>query len=375
LLAKKATNIELKRINRNNVYRAVLTQKETSKQEIAYQLKLSLPTVTQNLNELMTRGLIEEKGTFQSTGGRKAKIISSKPAARVALGLDITQNHINLVLVDLAATVLDSLRIRIPFVAEESYFLTVKKSIQDMTRQAGVMPNHVLGMGVSLPAIIGSDDRTVKYAPLLHSPADLYKKMAPYIDYPYHFINDANAGGFAELYCGNASENFIYLQLSNSVGGSIIMDGKLYYGDGCRGGEFGHSTLVPGGRPCYCGKIGCVDSYCSALLLSNVTGGNLEKFFEKVQEKDETCLRVWEEYLKYLVIEVNNLRVSFDCNVVLGGYVGRYLEPYREEIRKRLSEQCTFATDGSYLQTTCLNAEASALGAALCYVNEFISQV
>lgn len=375
MLEKKATNIELKRINRNNVYRTVLEQRETSKQEIAYQLKLSLPTVTQNLNELMMRGLIQEKGTFQSTGGRKAKIISSNPTARVALGLDITQNHVNLVLVDLASTVLDAVRIRIPFKIEESYFATIKKMIQDMTRKAGVMPNHILGVGVSLPAIIGEDNKTVKYAPLLDSPSDLYEKMAPYIDYSYHFINDANAGGFAELYCGNTNENFLYLQLSNSVGGSIIMDGKLYYGDRCQGGEFGHSTLVPDGRPCYCGKIGCVDSYCSALLLSNVTGGNLDKFFERLRENDESCRRAWEEYLKYLVIVINNLRVSFDCDVVLGGYVGRYLEPYKKEIQKRLMEQCTFATDGSYLRITCLNAEASALGAALCYINEFISQV
>ena len=375
MLEKKATNIELKRINRNNVYRAVLAQKETSKQEIAYQLKLSLPTVTQNLNELMTRGLIQEKGTFQSTGGRKARIISSNPTARVALGLDITQNHINLVLVDLASNVLDAIRIRAPFSVEENYFMTIRKMIHDMTKQAGILPNHILGVGVSLPAIIGEDNRTVKYAPLLNSPSDLYEKMSPYIGYPYHFINDANAGGFAELYCGNTSENFLYLQLSNSVGGSIIMDGKLYYGDGCRGGEFGHSTLVPDGRPCYCGKIGCVDSYCSALLLSNMTGGNLEKFFVKLHEGDEGCKRVWEEYLKYLVIVINNLRVSFDCDVILGGYVGRYLEPYKEEIQKRLIEQCTFATDGSYLRITCLNAEASALGAALCYINEFISQV
>ena len=136
MLEKKATNIELKRINRNNVYRTVLEQRETSKQEIAYQLKLSLPTVTQNLNELMMRGLIQEKGTFQSTGGRKAKIISSNPTARVALGLDITQNHVNLVLVDLASTVLDAVRIRIPFKIEESYFATIKKMIQDMTRES-----------------------------------------------------------------------------------------------------------------------------------------------------------------------------------------------------------------------------------------------
>ena len=97
-MLSKATNIEIKKINRNNIYRIVLAKENTSKQEIAYQLNISIPTVSQNLNELIEEGLVKENGSFQSTGGRKAKIISSNPAARVALGLDITPNHVNLVM-------------------------------------------------------------------------------------------------------------------------------------------------------------------------------------------------------------------------------------------------------------------------------------
>ena len=58
----KATNIEIKKINRNNIYRIVLAKENTSKQEIAYQLKISIPTVTQNLNELIDMGLARENG-------------------------------------------------------------------------------------------------------------------------------------------------------------------------------------------------------------------------------------------------------------------------------------------------------------------------
>ena len=61
--------------------------------------------------------------------------------------------------------------------------------------------------------------------------------------------------------------------------------------------------------------------------------------------------------------------------MVLGGYVGRYLEPYLDEIKKRVAERCNFETDGSYLHVTQLDTEASALGAALCYINEFVKEV
>lgn len=371
----KATNIELKRINRNIIYQKVIALKKTSKQEISQQLNLSLPTVTQNLKELMESELVEERGTFKSTGGRKAGIISSLPNARVALGIDITKNHVNMVIVNLEGKVLRSVRESIPFRADEEYFKVLKRMIDDMVRYVNVMPNRILGAGISLPAIVDNDAKTLTYAPLLNASPNLYEKLKQYIEYPYRFINDANAGAFAELYGGLTGKNTIYLLLSNSVGGAIIMDGKLYYGEECRGGEFGHMTIVPDGRPCYCGKNGCVDSYCSALILANAAGGRLETFFQKLRDGDVKCKEIWEEYLHYLVIAVNNLQVSFNCDVVLGGYVGRYLEPYLDEIKKRVAERCNFETDGSYLHVTQLDTEASALGAALCYINEFVKEV
>ena len=69
----KATNIELKRINRNNIYRTVIAQKKTSKQEIAYQLNLSLPTVTQNLNELWRSALWRRRGLSNPQAGERRR--------------------------------------------------------------------------------------------------------------------------------------------------------------------------------------------------------------------------------------------------------------------------------------------------------------
>lgn len=371
----KATNIEIKKINRNNIYRIVLAKENTSKQEIAYQLNISIPTVSQNLNELIETGLVKENGTFQSTGGRKAKIISSNPTARAALGVDITPNHVNLAMVNLTSSVLKSQRYRLPFQRGKGYYTALEKLIYDMVKSSRVPSEHILGVGISLPAIIGADKKSVSYAPLFADMTGLYEELAPYIQYPYHFMNDANAGGFAEFYDNASSHNVLYLSLSNSVGGAVFMDGKLYYGEDMRSGEFGHMTLVPGGRRCYCGNEGCVDSYCSALRLSDVTDGNLELFFERLEAGDSECRTAWEEYLHYLVIVINNLNVSFDCEVLLGGYVGRYLGPYLEEIRELVVKRCNFHINPLSIQVSRLNEEASAMGAALCYIDEFISRI
>ena len=72
-MLSKATNIEIKKINRNNIYRIVLAKENISKQEIAYQLHISIPTVSQNLNELIEYGLVGRTGPFSPQAEEKQR--------------------------------------------------------------------------------------------------------------------------------------------------------------------------------------------------------------------------------------------------------------------------------------------------------------
>ena len=69
-----------------------------------------------------------------------------------------------------------------------------------------------------------------------------------------------------------------------------VIAGKLLPGDAFRCGEAGHMTLIPDGKPCYCGKTGCVDAYCSARLLSDLSGGRLEDSFSDFSRTPRTIV-------------------------------------------------------------------------------------
>lgn len=88
---KQTTNIEVKKNNRNRVFRYICSHDMISNPDIAYELKMSLPTVTQMTKELIDKGLIEEAGILKSTGGRRAKALSVLKNVRQAVGLDITK--------------------------------------------------------------------------------------------------------------------------------------------------------------------------------------------------------------------------------------------------------------------------------------------
>ena len=64
-----------------------------------------------------------------------------------------------------------------------------------------------------------------------------------------------------------------------------------------------------------------------------------------------------------------------DCDVVLGGYVGGYMEKYLDELRRMVSERSTFETDGSFIKTCFFKHESSAVGAALYFVDKFIDEI
>ncbi len=73
---------QIKEINRVNVINAIRNNKETTKHEVSRLLKLSIPTVTSNINKLIKEGFVYESGVAESTGGRKPVLLSFNENAR-----------------------------------------------------------------------------------------------------------------------------------------------------------------------------------------------------------------------------------------------------------------------------------------------------
>ncbi len=375
MAAGRVNSIEVKKINRNAIYNFLYMRDPISIQEIAYKLNMSLPTVTQNIKELNERGLVIEAGQFESTGGRKAKAITYNSTAKYAIGLDITKNHVGIVIIDLSAKVIKTLRSQFPFQNSKEYFKGVGDLVSNFVSESKIDSKSILGVGIALPAILSDDDRSVSYAQVIDFERGNIESFQEFIPYKCTFSNDANAAGFAEMWGYNTNESVVYLSLNNSVGGSIIIGKNIYNGQNQRGGEFGHMTIVPGGKTCYCGQKGCVDAYCSAKILSDSTNGNIAEFFKLLKQGKELQQSIWEEYVSHLVVAINNLRMLFDCKVILGGYAGAYMDEYLEELRERVSKINTFEPNGAYLDVCKYKLETTAVGAALLHIEEFIKNI
>ena len=373
--AARSMGQELKRKNRNDIYQLLRRSHELSRQDIVRELQLSLPTVTQNINSLLADGLIAETGSVGNTGGRRAAVYSYVRSARLAIGLDITRHVVTAVAVDLDGQVVGKLQRRREFRLDRDYYASLGGVVREMAAKAGLTANRILGVGLAVPGLITADHQTVSYGKILDFTGATCATLAQDIPYPSALYNDADAAGYAEIWAAKDIQNAFYIMLSNNIGGAVLINNQVYAGENLRSGEIGHLTIQPDGLACYCGQKGCVEAYCNALVLASHTGDDLARFFRELRDGRSDLQTIWQKYLRHLAIAVNNLRILFDCAVILGGYVGEYMDDYLPDLRALVVERSTFDTNADYLQACRYKIEGSAAGAALPFISAFIDAV
>ena len=199
---------------------------------------------------------------------------------------------------------------------------------------------------------------------------DLAAMFHDHLDVPVVVSNDANAAAYGELVYGGAKgmKHFVMFTLGTGVGSGIVVDGKLVHGKTGGAGELGHAILIPEGRPCGCGRKGCLETYTSATGIRRTALEMMEASpdydgaLRKVDPKELTsktvgdaakygdplAIKVFEKTGYWLGIALANA-VAFsgpEAIFLMGGPVKAgeiLLKPTRESFKKHLC----FVYDGS----------------------------
>jgi predicted NBD/HSP70 family sugar kinase len=70
---------------------------------------------------------------------------------------------------------------------------------------------------------------------------------------------------------GIAGKMVFGIIMGTGVGGGLVFNGKIWSGHHGIAGEWGHNFLDESGGPCYCGKIGCVETVIPVLHSRGIT--------------------------------------------------------------------------------------------------------
>lgn len=361
-----------KRTNKLRIAKYISLKGTTSKAELAQALNLSMPTVLQNVSSLLQSGIAVEDGEYQSTGGRRAKALSIAKDAGYVVGVDISRHHVNLVLVNTRKEMLKFERVKKAYTNNFEFYEWMGFKISEFITKNDTDTQKIIGVGISIPGVINREQKHIIRSHVLGVDNVSFQILESYLPYPFEIDNDANSAAYAEWMPD--TQNAVYLSLNTTVGGAFYLNGELVPGENFKSAEFGHMIIEKDGRTCYCGKKGCVDSYCGTKILQDRTDGNLELFFKKLQQGNTEFLSIWDEYLEYLAITITNLRMAFDCDIILGGYLGGYLNDYQTELNKKVLQYNNFDLDTAYIHTGKYKLSASAYGVTMKFIESFLEE-
>lgn len=186
----------------------------------------------------------------------------------LVIGLDLGGTNSVFGIVDRAGKVLATTSIKTQdFLDVETYVDESVKALMQIVNQVGGI-EYIRAMGIGAPSA-NYYKGTIEHAANLawaKGVVPLADMFAERLGIPVAITNDANAAAMGEMKYGVAvgMKNFVELTLGTGVGSGIVANGQLLYGCDGFAGELGHMVVNPNGRPCGCGRRGCLETYCSA---------------------------------------------------------------------------------------------------------------
>jgi glucokinase len=145
----------------------------------------------------------------------------------------------------------------------------IENTIAELVRALST-DHAVEAVGVGAAGFIDSERSTVLFAPnLAWRDEPLKADLERLVGLPVVIENDANAAAWGEFMFGAGADvdDLLLVTVGTGVGGGIVLDGKLHRGAFGVAAEIGHMRVVPNGRRCGCGNLGCWEQYASGTAL------------------------------------------------------------------------------------------------------------
>lgn len=203
---------------------------------------------------------------------------------------------------------------------------------------------------------------------------------------PAYCENDGQAYALAEMVFGSCTDvkDFLFVNVSNGIGGAIVSGGRLLGGKSNFAGEFGHCNLVENGRLCNCGQKGCLETYAAAAGIAKnyaELGGAPDEngqlaqcklIAERARAGEEKALKVFEMEGRYLgriiAVAVNLLNPA---KIVIGGGVSLAFDLFQDSLVRTVREQIyAYANSDFEIIPTPLGYEAGLYSAAAIAITQ-----
>jgi len=216
--------------NQLAVLSTIFSMGTTSRSELARTLKLSKPSVSDNLIPLLEMGIVKEPDP-DHLGGCKPRLVQFNHKFRYMIALDLHYDDPIFALGDLNGEIIDRLSIKVANNApSQARISLILNGIQLLMHANNIQPDLLAAIAISAPGIY-TNNTLLTYANKQHANLDM-EALLQVLRENFHtdvfFQNDAKAAAIGELNIGvgQGAENLVYIRCGLGIGAGIVLDGK-----------------------------------------------------------------------------------------------------------------------------------------------------
>ncbi len=333
---------DLRTSNRSRALWEIFLHGPLTRQDVGREAELSAATVSNLVAALEAEGVVAEVGLEDSNGGRPRGLLQVNPGFGYVIGVDVGESAVLVELFDFALAPLAShaSAARLTGLGPVDAAERISDGIEAVIAEAGVARADILGVGVAVPGIVEHAGGAVVHGQSTGWDAvPLEAMLTERVALPVDVDNGAVALGQAEKWFGAArgTDNAVIVLLGIGVGTAIISNGQVFRGATSSAGEWGHTTVMVGGRTCRCGSAGCLEAYVGARAIADrfdeLTGrtgkGEPADRIAAIiarRDADQSAARVLAETVTILGAGIASLvNLVNPERVVIGGWLGRAL--------------------------------------------------
>lgn len=370
---KKATHQQTKLHNRDLVLSTIFGRRTVSRAEIARITGLTRTTVSDAVASLLRGGLIEEVGFGSSLGGKNPILLSVVSDSRYLIGLNLAQNKFIGSIVNLRGEIKETVELPVPNQNGEKALQLVYEILDELFEKEW---KPVVGIGVGTPGLVNTQAGVVVNAvnldwqdlPLAQLLRDRYR-------HPVLILNDSQAAAIGEYWFNEsqASEaNLVVVNLKYGIGAGILINGKLFQGDGGGAGEIGHIVVEEHGELCRCGKHGCLETVASVrAVLSRMQAlhpelNSLDQVVDLFLTGNPDAVQVVTEAGKHLGNVLAGLTSALNIHkFILTGEMTRFGARWLDVVQQSMKRGAlSFMAEDTQLEVGRLDYRACILGAS-----------
>ena len=365
---KKATHQQTKQHNRDLVLRTIFAHDSISRAEVARVTRLTRTTVSEVVSGLLAEGLVEEIGRGESIGGKSPILLSIVADSRFLIGLNLAQDKFIGAVVNLRGEIKEIVEAPVHDDNGENALKLVYQILDQLTRKK-LKP--IVGIGVGTPGLVNTREGVVVNAVNLEwQDLPLGQLLEKKYKLPVLVVNDSQAAAIGEYVYGGGhapDENLVVVNVIHGIGAGILINGRLFQGDGGGAGEIGHVVVQENGELCRCGQHGCLETLASArAVVQQMKMGSLDDVFLAFQEGNSKAKAVVGKAGFYLGTSLSNLIGTLNIQkIVLTGDMTRFGEEWLNTVSEAMHTGAfSRMTEGTKLEIGKLDYRACILGAS-----------